>query len=125
MQDTSDCTGVIPFVDTWRAFSDNSLASDLSGTLSYMGYLELFSSYTGYLELSRVPRVIWGTSNRAGYLKLCRIPLIMKGTFIRAGYLGLCRAPQITLELFRSSTRGVLLPFLFFPPNNSQTQANS
>ena len=59
----------------------------IRGTSSYVGYLKLLPSYEGYLEL---------LSSYARYLELCQVPRIM-------------------LELFRSSTRGNLLLYLFFP----------
>ena len=52
------------------------------------------------LELYEVPRIIPATLNYC---------------WSYAGYLKLYRLPRIILELFCSSTRGVLLPFLFFP----------
>ncbi|KAK9221718.1 hypothetical protein WN944_010147 [Citrus x changshan-huyou] len=51
---------------SWRIFSEDSLASDLPGTSSYVGYLNLCGSMRGTSSYSGVMR---GTSDRVEYLK--------------------------------------------------------
>ena len=72
--------------------------------------------FVGYLELHRVPPIMRGSPICVGYLEA---PLFVRGTSNHVEHLGLFGVPQIALESFHWSTRGALLPFLFFPQTTS------